>query len=293
MTKTLSLGEAVVVPFIRQADYASRLPWSYGERRLLDYLIVYVERGHCRFTVNRRAYELHPGDVCFVQPGDSIALEGLTETRTPFAHLDFFYNPLREQSFPTSAGMTNLDRFADLMQPRLNDMPGVDVPAVFRPPQPMTIVAPLLRMIGKWKEGTVMGGIEAQRLGIDLLLELLRTFGGRSSDGKEAPTAMMERVLSYMSLRLNEPITVKQMASLAHLSPSRFTAVFREKYGVAPYRYLLRLRVERAIEMLRAGPEPGIGQIAEYCGFRNVQHFSLAFRKMTGKPPSAYRAKNP
>ncbi|GIP34969.1 AraC family transcriptional regulator [Paenibacillus sp. J2TS4] len=288
MKKPVSLAETVVTPFVRQADYASRLPWSYGERKLLDYLIVYIEHGHCRFTVNHHIYDLRPGDFCLVQPGDLLLLEGLTATRTPFAHLDFFYNPMREQSFPTSAGMINLESYAHLLQPRLNDFPGIAVPTVFRPAQPSLFQNKLMRLIGKWKEGTALGNIEVQQLGIGLFLDLVQMFG-ESIDNNETPSVMLERVLSFLSLHLNESITVKQMADLIPLSPSRFTAVFKEKYGIAPYRYLLQLRIERAIQMIKTEPGLGIAQIAEYCGFNNVQHFSLAFRNMTGTSPSQYR----
>ncbi|MGG1519263.1 AraC family transcriptional regulator [Paenibacillus oryzisoli] len=292
MQQPASIGDAVIVPYIRQADYASRLPWSYGERRILDYLLVYIESGLCRFTVNRHQYELRAGDFCLVQPGDLLLLEGLTETRTPFAHLDFFYNPVREQSFPTSTGMINLEPFAHLLQPRLNDLLGMKLPIVFQPPQPVWFKNKLLRMIGKWMEGTLLGRIEAQLLGTELLLELLR-MSGALTDNRESPSALMDRVTAYLSLHLSETITVKQMAALVHLSPSRFNVVFRDMYGMSPYRYLLELRIERAIEMMKQAPELRLSQIALYCGFQTVQHFSGAFRNVIGMTPSAFRESLP
>ncbi|WP_135550502.1 AraC family transcriptional regulator [Paenibacillus cymbidii] len=290
MERPATLGEALFVPYVRQADYANRLPWSYGERRLLDYLLVCIEQGHCRFTVNRQAYDLKPGDCCLVQPGDLILLEGLTETRTPFAHLDFFYNPMRERSFPTSAGMTRLDSYGHLLQPRLNDYPGIGIPPVFKPASASVFAGKLQRLIGHWREGTVSGMIEVQRMGLELLLELLRSYGPQpGAGGREAPSAMLERVLSYVSLHLEEQVTVKTMADLAHLSPSRFTAVFRERYGTSPYRYLVRLRLDRAAELLRAEPDTPVGLVSEYCGFAGMQHFSAAFKLRFGVSPSAYR----
>ncbi len=287
----VSLKDFIVLPFIRQADFASRLPWSYGERRLLDYLLVYIEEGHCRFTINGISYDLRAGDFILVQPGDLVLLEGLTETRTPFAHLDFFYNPAREQSFPTSPGMTNLEHFSHLLQPRLNDVEGVDIPPVFQPNQPFLFKNKLLRMIGLWKEGTTLGRIECQQLGTDLLLELVQKYGGQL-EKKEPVSAMLERVTAFLSLHLNESVTVEQMAAQVHLSPSRFTTIFREKYGLSPYQYLLRLRIERAMDMMKTQKELTITQIAEYCGFHNIQHFSMAFQQMTGVPPSQFRKRS-
>lgn len=285
------LQNMIVLPFVRQADYATRLPWSYGERRLLDYLIVYIEKGHCRFTINRSVYDLNVGDFCLIQPGDLISLEGLTETRTPYAHLDFFYNPQREHSFPTNAGMTVLDAYAHLLQPRINNIPGFHVPHTFRPKHAELFHNKLIRMIGKWKEGTALSSIKVQQIGTELLLELLHTFGA-SAEEKETHSDILERVQSFVSLHLNETITVGQMADLVHLSPSRFSAVFKERYGMSPYQFLLKLRLERAMEMLIQEPKLNITQISEYCGFNNIQHFSLAFHKTFGISPSQFKKRN-
>jgi AraC-like DNA-binding protein len=283
----VSLHNLLVLPYIRQADFAARLPWSYGERRLLDYLLVYIEKGVCRFIINQTPYDLNEGDFCLVQPGDFIYLEGLTETVTPFAHLDFFYNPEREHSFPTSAGMINLDSYLRLMQPRLNDIPGVNIPSRFRPTKSALFESKFLRMIGRWREGKIMGIVEVQQLGTELFLELMRDFGN-IREGPDASASNLDRVLALLSLHLHEPLSVKEMANLVHLSPSRFTAVFKEKYGVSPYQYLLQLRIERASEMLQANSH-SVTQISEYCGFNNIQHFSYVFKDVMGKTPSSYR----
>lgn len=282
------LKDALVMPFIRQADYAARLPWSYGERRLLDYLIIYIESGHCRFIVNRETYNFYEGDFCLVQPGDLVYLEGLTKTLTPFVHLDFFYFPERRQSFPTSAGMLNLDNYLNLLQPRLNDIIGVDIPVRFCPSQPLLFKNKLLRMIGRWKEGTVIGEIEVQKLGTELFLELMRDFS-EIKEEKGPSLSNLDRVLAFISLHMHEPLTVKDMAEQVHLSPSRFSTVFKKKYDDSPYQFLFKLRVERAIEMLKSEPDYTITQIAEFCGFNNIQHFSKAVRDTTGKSPSAFR----
>ena len=280
-----SFHELLVAPYIRQAEFAARPPWSYGDRKLLDYLLIYVEEGRCRFTVNGTDYDFREGDFCLVQPGDQVYHEGLTHTLTPFAHLDFFYNLLREKSFPTSAGMINIDPYVHLLQPRLNDFPEIDIPVRFRPSQTVLFRSKMMRMIGCWIERNVHWQIEVQQLGTELLLELIRDFGRFKSETK-TPSVRLDRIASYVSLHLHENVTVKDMARQAHLSPSRFHAVFRDKYGVSPYQFLLRLRIERAIDMLRNEPDYTISQVAQFCGFNNIQHFSKTFKAITGEPPS-------
>jgi AraC-like ligand binding domain len=73
-------------PYIREASYAIREPFFFPDRRLLDYLLVVVERGACRFVVEDRPYLLGPDQVFLAQPGDRITLQGITDTVTPHTH---------------------------------------------------------------------------------------------------------------------------------------------------------------------------------------------------------------
>lgn len=282
------LENLIVLPFIRQADYASRSPWSYGERRILDYLLVYVDRGHCRFHVNKVPYELYEGDYCLVQPGDLVLLEGLTPTTTPFAHFDFFFNPLREKSFPTSSGMTHLSQYSHLLQPKLNDMPGIQIPIRFQPSQPLIFKNKFLRMIGRWMSGSMLGKIEVQQLGMELFLELMNDFSNEKTIDENRPTHM-ERVVSFISLHLHKQITIEEMAEQVHLSPSHFSKLFKDAYGISPYQYLYQLRMDRAKNLLQHETNLTATQISEHCGFSNIQHFSKSFFKTYNITPSAYR----
>jgi transcriptional regulator GlxA family with amidase domain len=78
------------------------------------------------------------------------------------------------------------------------------------------------------------------------------------------------------------------MARRANLSPSRFAAVFRQHFGLSPHQYFLRLRIEHAQELLRTTDLPQ-RDIAAYCGFADVHHFSKAFKRITRLPPGVYR----
>ncbi len=95
-------------------------------------------------------------------------------------------------------------------------------------------------------------------------------------------------VPAYLSYHLGEPLSVADMAARARLSPSRFATVFREDFGLSPHQYFLRLRIEHAQELLRTTDLPQ-RDIAEYCGFADVHHFSKAFKRITQLSPGDYR----
>jgi len=281
------LARQPLVPYIRESDFAVRRPWKMPARRLLDYLLLYIQEGECRIEADGTEYVCTGGEFCLIQPGSLLLLEGVTSTITPFAHLDLFYNPLREQSFPTRAGQVDLTEYKELMQPRLNDLEDVRVPVRFTPAQPVRFRDTMLRMIASWQRSDPLSRLEAQHDATELILTVLREHGGQEKQAASAePT--LNWITSYFSFNLSEPLSVEQMAGRAHLSPSRFSAVFKERFGVPPHKYLLQLRIQHAGELLKT-TGLGLQDIAAYCGFADIHHFSKAFKRSTGLSPGAYR----
>jgi transcriptional regulator GlxA family with amidase domain len=66
----------------------------------------------------------------------------------------------------------------------------------------------------------------------------------------------------------------------------RFATVFRRHYGVPPYQYLCRLRIEHARHLLRQGTPPVI--VAMESGFFDQSHLSKHFKRLCGTTPGRY-----
>lgn len=278
---------APIMPYIRMADYAVRSPWRTEVRRLLDYLLIYVQEGRCVVTVSGVDYDVPPGHFCLIQPNELHTLHGRSNTITPFAHLDMFYNPRREESFATRSFQTDLSDLKDLLQPRLNDMPGIAVPVVFQPADAISFRETMLKMIGTWQQRDALSQIQSQYHALGLILALLQQFSTLANPTINQPQSL-NWVTSFCSFHLAEPLSVADLAARAHLSPSHFSAVFRKRFGMSPHQYLLHLRVQHAQELLR-NSEYSLQQIAARCGFADVHHLSKIFKQVFGTPPGAYR----
>jgi len=88
-----------------------------------------------------------------------------------------------------------------------------------------------------------------------------------------------------------QPLDVRAIAAVAHLSPAHFSRCFRAVFGETPHRYLQRRRVERSMFLLR---ETG-RSVTEVCfdvGFASLGTFSRTFRAIVGETPSGYRRGN-
>lgn len=92
---------------------------------------------------------------------------------------------------------------------------------------------------------------------------------------------------SYMEDNLGENFTLDDLGRAVGVSRFHFSRLFRVSTGQSPMGYSLRLRIERAKEMLLQGDRK-ICEIAIELGFFDQSHFSRTFRRMTGVSPKEY-----
>jgi AraC family transcriptional regulator len=95
-------------------------------------------------------------------------------------------------------------------------------------------------------------------------------------------------VIEHLDAHLADDIPLAQLAALVGLSASHFCTAFKASMGEPPHRYLTRLRVERAKEMLAAG-RMSITQVALDVGFGSSAHFPTMFRRQVGESPTAWQ----
>jgi AraC-like DNA-binding protein len=89
-----------------------------------------------------------------------------------------------------------------------------------------------------------------------------------------------------------EPIDIRSLSRIAHVSEAHFIRSFRATFGETPHRYLQRRRVERAMFLLRSTDRP-VTDICMDVGFTSLGTFSRTFRDVVGESPTQYRARGP
>lgn len=128
---------------------------------------------------------------------------------------------------------------------------------------------------------------------LDLLcLQLLRAHsalplaGGREARGLGA--WQVRRVTSYMQEHLDEAIGLQDIADLLCLSRFHLCTAFREATGFTPHRWLVRLRIDRARQLL-AETRLSITDVALSVGYQTPSSFTQAFRSQVGVAPREFR----
>jgi AraC family transcriptional regulator len=123
------------------------------------------------------------------------------------------------------------------------------------------------------------------------LLSYLLEHYSRPQEAPQASTlggARLRRVLGYMEQNLPDAITNQQLAELCAMSPSHFSREFHLALGMPPHRYLMKMRLEKARDLVTAGRH-AMADIADACGFHDASHFTRTFTRHFGAPPARFR----
>jgi AraC-like DNA-binding protein len=99
------------------------------------------------------------------------------------------------------------------------------------------------------------------------------------------------RARDAMDRAYAEPLDVRTVAAVAHVSEAHFIRSFRGVFGETPHRYLQRRRVERSMFLLRE-TDRSVTDICFDIGFTSLGTFSRTFREIVGETPSDYRKGN-
>ena len=101
-------------------------------------------------------------------------------------------------------------------------------------------------------------------------------------------SARLRRIKELVDARMEDDLSLDEMARAVDLSTAHFARMFRKSTGETPHQFVLRQKIERAKVMLQA-PNARILDVAITCGFKTQQHFAQVFRDACGVSPTVYR----
>ena len=131
----------------------------------------------------------------------------------------------------------------------------------------------------------------------EALVRLLEIFAGHLAEcgnalalqaGNNEPPAITH-ARRYIQDHSDEELSLAAVAKIVNMSASYFSEKFKEATGINFVDFVGRTRIEKARNLLE-DPKLRISEIAYEVGFQSLSQFNRAFRRVTGKAPSDYRA---
>ena len=260
------------------ADPALYLHWH----KEMEFLLLIS--GSLLFQIEDRSFTLHAGDAAFIPSGTLHSAKSISEQPVSFYAL-VFSPELLISSFDTAAYnsyvlpvMHNNLKFAVALH---NDETSWQ--------QDILTYLNTIFFSGNKEELFVRGQ----------LLLLWNSFYQNHIATTNTPAAnrphtnhilseQLQPVIDYMQANYPQPLTLDELASIAHLSEGQFCRSFKQLTGMSPFAYLVRLRILQSCHGL-SSTNKKITDIATTHGFNNISYYNRAFLKVMNMTPTEYR----
>ena len=220
---------------------------EYGPAVRTYWLLHYVVSGSGNFTREGKTYEIKAGQIFIIPPYTETYYQA--DKQNPWEYIWI--------GFTTE-----------------------EIPEVFQVP---VISTPNLH--GIFKEMLACEKIEKGRSAY--LSGCLWKLVGMISEHTEYESDYIDKALNYMHSDYAEGITIQQIADSLGLNRKYFCQIFTKKVGVSPSQYLIRLRLNKAAELMvtyRHTPTTAAFSV----GYDDIYHFSKIFKKHFGMSPREY-----
>lgn len=236
------------------------------------YLMHIVLEGKGIFICDEVKHELRAGHTFLIEPEQLISYE--SDGDTPWKYRWVAFHGTLSADLVATAGLT------------------AEQQVVFTPDKRRA--AALFRQIyDTFRRGGAASDMRAVGYLHLLLAEYKSVLNTQNGNEIRTPQAegdhLLQQVIHYLSTQYAHPVSIEQMAESLGYNRAYLSRLFKQRIGVSPVTFLLKLRIDKARRMLRQRPELTIEQISASVGLQDALYFSKQFRRLHGQSPTAYR----
>lgn len=240
--------------------------------------ITYILSGKGKYRIEGNIYEVQAGDIIMCNPGvkhQNILVnqeEPTVEFFTGFT--DFQFNNMPPNSILFKDG-SYIMRTSALMKQELSKH--------------------CYEMVAEHEGGQLGKYFMLKAHLIQIILLIIREISEPAQQQKGCTfetynrNYAVKRIINYLNENFEDKISLDQIAHNMYLSPVYISKIFKEETGDSPINYLIKIRLEKAREILMRGEGGSIKNIANSVGYEDVYHFSKLFKKYYGISPLYYK----
>ena len=145
----------------------------------------------------------------------------------------------------------------------------------------------LVALLRHGLDNSTIEPLEAENLALTLVYRSLRSRTSRECRATHGNRRLTDRIKVLLAGDLSRRWTLAEIAGEIRGSPVYLTQVFQQVEGIPLYRYHLRLRLARALDLVARYDD--LAALAADLGFSSHSHFSAAFRRAYGRSPSVFQ----
>lgn len=271
---------------------------EFTVQRLLDSGTVSVRHVDCRGTCRHRSPEECASYTHFVFPYRGVYLRHVGgDLAVADANHVLFFNEGQgyQVSHPVTGGDASL--VLSVAEPALREVAPknlvCETAAFAFNQQHLRIDARAQALVMLLKHSLRHGTIEpleAEALSLTLVSRAIGPRTSRASGATRARRRLVDRVKVLLAGDLSRRWTLAAIAKEIGGSPVYLTQVFQQVEGLPLYRYHLRLRLARALDLIAQRED--LSGLAQDLGFSSHSHFSAAFKQAYGVTPAGFRTQS-
>lgn len=235
------------------------------------YLMHLILSGRGAFTLDGQRYELETGRTFLIEPGQLISYE--SDNDEPWRYRWVAFKGEEASELAAMAGF----EAAEGQIVTLEDIRKAQ--ALYQ------------QIYSVLRKGRAAASLQASAYLQLLMAEYSERSDNRGKlDSTERQNEQLHsRIVHYLSAQYTHPVSIEGMAESLGYSRAYLSRIFKQKTGMSPVSFLLKLRLDRAKLMLRERPELTVEQVAASVGLQDALYFSKQFRRQHGLSPTAYR----
>jgi alpha-L-fucosidase len=167
----------------------------------------------------------------------------------------------------------------------------LDVPFYVQVPDTVYVERLFRTLLSAYRSHEPYPPLQAKAAFLEIFSYYVRHCKPQSIQLSVSPNAtLLNQLLSYIDVRLGEPLTVEELAKVVNYTPNYFNRFFKKMLNMTPVQYILKARMERAKRFL-ATTDLSLKQIAGEIGM-DIHYFQRMFKRSFGSTPKHYRESN-
>jgi len=156
----------------------------------------------------------------------------------------------------------------------------------FAPQYPIDLLDKVQQMLRTWQEQESLRKLHVKTLFYQFVYELLWQMEEQGIEVNRPDLAA--QVIQYLSGHYRDAISLESLAELLNYNSQYLSRRFKALTGRSPIDYLIRLRIDKAQELLLT-TEATLQEVAASVGYQDLFYFSRMFKKYTGTAPGQFR----